>query len=187
MFNSVLNSQACVTLKRLLPFLFAIYLLNLVIAQDEVIIEDDPVTHTAQTDHYVGFGASFLLYFPILHAHIGFDDLIDEQVDLRLSLELFPYVYNLSTDAIFQSPSNDATFSSYTGAGVRLIYFNDVYSREFLPGVGVLVGLRYDLDSVSLFSEFEFDVVLAPSDLRDYIGLPVVPLPLLRFGVEYPF
>lgn len=181
-----MKSSIGTTLRRRVVVGLCLLWLSFGMAQsDSILITSSP---EPEGDYYAGVGASFAIIVPILHAHIGFDDLFAEHVDLRIAFELFPRIYALSADAIFENPPNESKITRYSGFGARLLYFSDTSSgSEVLPGVGALGGMRYDLGTANLFGEVEINVVLAPTILRYYIELPIVPVPILRLGVEFPF
>lgn len=156
------------------------FLVSFSTAQDSVVIRVEPST----PDNYVGLGIGLFYFIPVLHTHVGFGNLISEDVDLRVGLELFPSIYGLSADVLYNAPRNPATsFNFYAGGGLRLAVVTDFYGPGigFVPAIGALGGANFDLGSVDFFTELEADIAISPI-IRE---LPLIFI--LRSGVNIPF
>lgn len=149
----------------------------------------EPVVRLVETEtseDYVGIGLGFVYFIPVLHTHYGFSDLIADNVDLRLGLDLFPYIYAFTAEVIYDGAPRPGTNLSFYGGGGAGVVFTTTYVGEgigFIPVVNALGGVTIELESVDLFTELEADLLVSPEAWRS--GLPLVFV--LRGGVNIPF
>ena len=155
---------------------------SLIFAQEEVVRTIEPES----SEDYVGIGVGFVYFIPVLHTHYGFTDLIAKNVDLRLGLDLFPYIYAFTAEVIYDgSPRPNTNLSFYGGGGAGLV-FTTTYVGEgvgIIPVINALGGVTIGLDTVELFTELEADLLVSPEAWRS--GLPLAFV--LRGGVNIPF
>jgi len=157
---------------------------SLSFAQAEVVRIVEPES----SEDYIGIGLGFIYFVPVLHTHYGFTDLIADNVDLRLGLDLFPYLYAFTAEVIYDAPPRPNTnLNYYGGGGVGVVFATntggDVVGRAVVPVINALGGINIELDSVDLFTELEADILLSPDIWRS--GLPLAFV--LRGGVNIPF
>ena len=161
--------------------LILLLLPSLSIAQEPAVILVEPES----SEDYLGIGLGFVYFVPVLHTHYGFTDLIADNVDLRLGLDLFPYIYAFTAEVIYDAPPRTNTNLNFYGGGGAGIVFATSYGVGVgvIPVVNALGGIIIKLDSVDLFTELEADILLSPDTWQS--GLPLAFV--LRGGVNIPF
>lgn len=167
-------------LRSVLAALLLSCLLASSLAQEATVIRVEPTDY----DDYIGLGLGFVYFIPVLHTHYGFSDLIADNVDLRLGLDLFPYIYAFTAEVIYDAPPRTNTNLNFYGGGGAGIVFTTTYGGAgIIPVVNALGGITVSLDTVDLFTELEADFLLSPDVWQS--GLPLAFV--LRGGVNIPF